>query len=165
MAAMTDGTSHTMLVMETNDDSSLQTTTGTSLWISGAQCMLVGLPQASMTLTTGGTYPFYRQSQFDNTFGDGSGVALANPALRTYLQMDFSSTGADFGTSLEITRHRSLAAITWMPKPAYGPSSAHPAVAIVAMGDGSVMAMNKRCDAANMLFLITKNGNDPFNIP
>jgi prepilin-type N-terminal cleavage/methylation domain-containing protein len=154
MASMTDGTSHTILVMETIDDNTNATGTGTSLWIDGKQCMLDGLPQASMTVTTGGAYPFYRQSQFDNTFGDGSGVALAN--IRTFLQMDFSPTGADVG-KYEYP--------TTLPKPTYGPSSAHPAVAIVAMGDGSVMAMNKRCDAANMLFLITKNGNDPFNIP
>ena len=156
---MTDGTSHTILLCETIDDSSRNLTVGTSLWISGQQCMVDGLPQASMTLTTGGTYPFYRQSQFDNTFGDGSGVALASPPVRTFLQMDFSPAGVVplRPTSMNIRR--------LLPLPQYGPSSAHPAVAIVAMGDGSVMAMNKRCDAANMLFLITKNGNDPFNIP
>ncbi len=163
MAAMTDGTSHTILVMETNDDSSATPTTGTSLWIDGKQCMLVGLPQAAMpTGTTHGTnYPFFFPTGFDNTFGDGSGVAL-NTNNRTYLQMDFSPTGADVGLYLK----NDTAVLTWQPiKPAYGPSSAHPAVAIVAMGDGSVMAMNKRCDAANLLFLITKNGNDPFNVP
>jgi hypothetical protein len=142
------------MVETIDDNTALGTGTGTSLWLDGKQCTLDGLPQASMTLQTGGTYPFYRQTPFDNTFGDGSGVALAN--LRTFLQMDFSPTGADVG------KYESP---SWAPKPTYGPSSAHPAVAIIAMGDGSVMAMNKRTDAANMLFLITKNGNDPFNIP
>jgi hypothetical protein len=33
------------------------------------------------------------------------------------------------------------------------------------MGDGSVMALNKRCDAANLFFLITKDNNEPFSIP
>ena len=47
----------------------------------------------------------------------------------------------------------------------YGPSSAHPAVAICCFGDGSVTALNKRCDPANMFFLITKNDGDPFNHP
>ena len=162
MAALTDGTSHTILVMETIDDNTVITATspdiipGTSSWIDGKQCMAVGLPQASMaTLTAPGTtYPFYHQSQYDGTFGDGSAVALV--PLRTFLEYDFSPTGADVG-KYEYP--------TGLPKPTYGPSSAHPAVAIVAMGDGSVNAMNKRCDAANMLFLITKNGNDPFNIP
>ena len=78
---------------------------------------------------------------------------------RTFLQMDFSPAGAG------ATPPNKYEYPTSLPLPQYGPSSAHPAVAIVAMGDGSVMAMNKRCDAANMLFLITKNGNDPFNIP
>jgi hypothetical protein len=116
---------------------------------------LDGLPQASITgVTNAAPYPFYHQPQFDNTFGDGSAVALAN--VRTFLQMDFSPSGADVG------KYESP---SWAPKPTYGPSSAHPAVAIVAMGDGSVNAMNKRCDAANLFFLITKNNSDPFNIP
>ena len=51
------------------------------------------------------------------------------------------------------------------PYPAYGPSSAHPAVVIAGMGDGSVQALSKRTDAANFFFLITKNNSDPFNIP
>ncbi len=35
------------------------------------------------------------------------------------------------------------------------------------MGDGSVMAINKKVDAANLFFLITKdnNDNDLFGLP
>ena len=46
--------------------------------------------------------------------------------------------------------------------PAYGPSSGHPAVVVVGMGDGSTQALSKRIDAANLFFLITKNNSDPF---
>jgi prepilin-type N-terminal cleavage/methylation domain-containing protein len=156
MSKLTDGTSHTILLCETIDDNTaVGLGTGTSLWIDGKQCMMVGLPQASITgVTNAAPYPFYHPPQFDNTFGDASAVALAN--IRTFLQMDFSPTGADIG---KYEYPPSL------PKPAYGPSSAHPGVAIIAMGDGSVMPLSKRCDAANMFFLITKAGNDPFNIP
>jgi prepilin-type N-terminal cleavage/methylation domain-containing protein len=160
MAALADGTSHTILVMETIDDNTNPATIGTSLWLDGKQCTMDGLPNASIQpVVNAAPYPFYHQPPFDNTFGDGSAVALStSPQYRTFLQMDFSPSGADSSpTKYEIP--------TWAPKSQYGPSSAHPAVAIVAMGDGSVMAMNKRCDAANMFFLITKNGNDPFNIP
>ena len=45
------------------------------------------------------------------------------------------------------------------------PVLAHPAVVIAGMGDGSTQALNKRMDAANLFFLITKNNQDPFNIP
>jgi prepilin-type N-terminal cleavage/methylation domain-containing protein len=155
MSRMTDGTSHTILLCESIDDNTaVGAGTGTSLWIDGKQCMQVGLPQASLVVTNGASFPFYHPPQFDNSFGDGSAVALAN--LRTFLQMDFSPTGADFGK---------YEYCVFFPKPTYGPSSAHPGLAIVAMGDGSVMPLNKRCDAANMFFLITKAGNDPFNIP
>ena len=32
-------------------------------------------------------------------------------------------------------------------------------------GDGSVQALTKQTDAANLFFLITKNNNDPFYLP
>jgi prepilin-type N-terminal cleavage/methylation domain-containing protein len=165
MAALADGTSHTIIIMETIDDNTNPNTAqtngiGTSLWLDGKQCFLVGLPNASLAsmTNTNPPYPFYRQTSFDNTYGDGSGVALAN--LRTFLEYDFNpSTGTDAGK---------YEPPPWLPaayKPTYGPSSAHPAVAIVVFADGSVTALNKRCDAANMFFLITKNNNDPFNLP
>ena len=33
------------------------------------------------------------------------------------------------------------------------------------MGNGSIQAISKQIDAANLFFLITKNDSDPFNIP
>jgi hypothetical protein len=41
----------------------------------------------------------------------------------------------------------------------------HPAVVTCGMGDGSVQALSKRIDAANLFFLITKNNSDPFYMP
>ena len=152
VAGIKDGTSHTICIMETVDDVS-------SRWMVGAECTLVGLPQKSSP--TGaqptGTYPFFAPPGFDKEWGDGSAVSLAG--LRTFLMYDFSPSGppSDVGKYEDPGWAKT--------PPAYGPSSAHPAVVIVGMGDGSVMAMNKRCDAANLFFLITKNGNDPFNFP
>ena len=149
LADLKDGTSHTIVLMETMDDTN-------SRWMVGAEATMVGLPQASSP--TGSTpakaYPFFAPPGFDNTFGDGS--AVARSGLRTFLDYDFSPTGADAGKYEDPG---------WSKPPAYGPSSAHPSVVIVSMGDGSVMAMSKRVDAANLFFLITKDGNDPFNIP
>ena len=48
---------------------------------------------------------------------------------------------------------------------AYGPSSMHPDVVVCGMGDGSVQALSKQVDAANLFFLISKNNGDPFYIP
>ena len=45
--------------------------------------------------------------------------------------------------------------------PAYGPSSMHPGVVVVGFCDGSVTALNKRCDTALFFFLITKSNSDP----
>ncbi len=158
MAALADGTSHTILICESIDDTK-------SFWLDGTQCTLVGLPANAATVSgttypgnvfqKGTNYPFFAQPNFDNTFGDGAAVMGAN--YRTYLMCDFSPAGADVG--------KYETPIPVQQAPAYGPSSAHPAVAVVVFGDGSVTALSKRCDAANFFFLITKAGNDPFNLP
>ena len=153
MADLMDGTSHIILAMETMDDTN-------SRWMVGAECTLVGLPQASSP--TGETPlghsdkgTFFAPPGFDDTFGDGSGASRAG--LRTFLSYDFGPKGADAGKYEDPGWAKA--------PPAYGPSSAHPSVEIVAMGDGSVMALNKQVDAANLYFLITKDNNDPFNVP
>ena len=158
MDDLKDGTSHTILAMETMDDTN-------SRWMVGAECTLVGLPQVSSptgekpgfgskTPSENSNGPYFAPPGFDYTFGDDS--AVAKSGLRTFLGYDFSPTGADAGKYEDPG---------WAKPPAYGPSSAHPAVAIVTMGDGSVMALNKRVDAASLFFLITKDNNDPFSIP
>jgi len=144
MASIADGTSHTMLLCETIDDNT-STASGLthSLWIAGEQCTMVGMPDANKPTTKTGvggvTYPFWCWTSFDNTFGDGSGVATTAPTntMQTYLMMDFNPAGANQ---------------TYV-------------VAIVTFADGSVAGLSKRCDLANFFFLITKGGNDPFNMP
>ena len=70
---------------------------------------------------------------------------------------DFSPRGADAG------KHEDPGFGT--TPPAYGPSSMHPGVVICGMGDGSVQRISKEIDAANLFFMITKNDNDPFDVP
>ncbi len=152
MVNIPDGTSHTIMTMETIDEAA-------SRWLVGKEATLVGLPQASAIVVkatiNGIPMPFYAQRQFDNSFGDGSGVAKAG--LRTFLAYDFSPQGADAG-KYEDAGFSKVA-------PAYGPSSSHPGVVTCGMCDGSVVALSKRVDAANLFFFITKNGGDPFNLP
>jgi prepilin-type N-terminal cleavage/methylation domain-containing protein len=150
MADIKDGTSHTIVIMETIDDTN-------SRWMVGAEATMAGLPQASSP--TGSTPParpfnYFAPPGFDNTFGDGSAVARAG--LRTFLSYDFSPTGAEAGKYEDPG---------WAKPPAYGPSSAHPNVVIVSFADGSVTALSKQVDAANLFFLITKDNNDPLNLP
>lgn len=144
MASLTDDTSHTIMTMETVDDQN-------SRWMVGNECTLVGLPQVLGAVEKNDKYPFYAPPGFDNTFGEDSGVTRAG--LRTFLMYDFRPGGADAGKYEDPGWAKA--------PPAYGPSSMHPAVVIVGMCDGTVMAMNKRCDAANMFFLITKSNSDP----
>jgi hypothetical protein len=149
MKSIADGLSHTLFLMETIDDRA-------SRWMVGAECTLVGLPQASSPIGAkpAAAYPFFAPRGFDGSWGDGSKVTL--DGLRTFLMYDFSPSGEDIGKYEDPG---------WSKPPAFGPSSAHPAVTIAVFGDGSVMALYKRCDAANLFFLITKGNNDPFNIP
>ncbi len=128
-----------------------------SRWTVGKEATLVGLPQKSSP--TGATptppYNFFAPPGFDNVPGEESGVTKAG--LRTFLSYDFSPTGADVGKYEDSGFSQ--------PPPAYGPSSAHPEVVICGMGDGSVCSISKRVDAANLFFLITKNGGDYFVFP
>jgi prepilin-type N-terminal cleavage/methylation domain-containing protein len=149
LASIVDGTSHTMLLCETIDDQG-------SFWLAGAECSMVGLPNASAPTQAPGTvYPFWCWPSFDNSFGEQSSMSTNASGLRTNLMLDFSQQG---GANYEAPGFAS-------PRATYGPSSAHPAIACVVMGDGSVTSLSKRCDVANFYFLITRNGNDPFNLP
>ena len=147
-ADIADGTSHTMVTIESIDDTY-------SRWTVGTECMLVGLPKDSK-LPSGtkptGNYPFFAPQGFDNTFGDTS--AVSQSGLRTFMMFDFSPAGADNGKYEDPGFAKN--------PPAYGPSSNHPAVINCGMVDGSIQAIAKRLDPAAFFFLITKNGSDPF---
>ena len=145
-----DGLSHTVMTMESMDEAA-------SRWAVGKEVTLVGLPQKSSPTGAQPQAPcnYFAPPGFDGTFGENSAVAKAG--LRTFLAYNFSPQGADAGKYEDPGFAKT--------PPGYGPSSAHPAIAICGMGDGSVFALSKRTDAANLFFLITKNNSDPFNLP
>jgi len=174
-ADIQDGQSHTILIMETIDDYM-------SRWMIGAECMMTGMPPLSGPLSnTAPVTSYYHPSSYDtNDWGDASAASVAN--LRTYLMYDCGPSGTDAGTTPGTpgTSLYSQGTTGGDPNPpatgawkvsdgskaaTYGPSSAHPAVIIAGMGDGSTQAISKRADCANVAFLITKAGNDPFYIP
>jgi type II secretory pathway pseudopilin PulG len=151
VADILDGTSHTIITIETMDDVA-------SRWTVGKEATLVGLPQKSSPTGATPQSPnnFFAPPGFQNgTWGDDSPVSKAG--LRTFLSYDFSPNGADVGKYED-------PGFAQTP-PAYGPSSAHPDVVICGMGDGSTQATSKRTDAAMLFFLITKNNSDPYYIP
>jgi prepilin-type N-terminal cleavage/methylation domain-containing protein len=161
IASLADGTSHTIIVIETIDDSY-------SRWAVGAECTLVGVPNKwSQGKTIVSPYNYYTPPNYDGTFGDTSGVSTNQE--QTFLMYDFTPTGANSYTgSGPQYEDPGWAGQTGDPNgkaPHYGPSSGHPAIVVVGMGDGSVQALSKRTDVANLEFLITKAGSDPFNIP
>jgi prepilin-type N-terminal cleavage/methylation domain-containing protein len=171
-AQILDGLSRTIFICETMDDSN-------SRWMIGSECVLTGSPIASVP--TGTTpvapYSYFTPPKYDNTFGDSSGVSVAG--LQDFLMYDFSPQGGTTAATYS-TQGDPLGAGLWqvidqplvttegsvsIKGPAYGPSSAHPAVVVTGFGDASVQPLSKRCDAANFFFLITKNNSDPFNMP
>jgi prepilin-type processing-associated H-X9-DG protein len=150
IANVLDGLSHTIVIVETSDETA-------SRWMVGKEATLVGLPQKSSPQgeKPQPAYPYFAPPGYDATFGDNSGVAKAG--LRTFFAYDFSPMGADAGKYEDPGFAKT--------PPDYGPSSAHPGVVNCGFGDGSVQPISKRIDAANLFFLITKNNSDPFNIP
>ncbi len=146
-ADIRDGQSQTIFTIETMDEAA-------SRWTVGKEATLVGLPQSSSPTGTTPQPPFnyFTPPGFDGKFGPDS--AVAKSGLRTFLSYDFSPRGADAGKYEDPGFGQT--------PPAYGPSSMHPAVVICGMCDGSVQAISKQIDAANLFFLITKNGKEPF---
>ena len=145
-----DGLSHTIMTMESMDATA-------SRWTVGKEVTLVGLPQKSSPAGAKpqAPYTYFAPPGYDATYGENSGVTRAG--VRTFLSYDFSPTGAEAGKYEDPGFAKT--------PPAYGPSSAHPAVVMFGMADGSVRPLSKRVDAAAFFFLITKNGGDPFQMP
>jgi len=155
-----DGLSHTIAIMETQDAMY-------SRWLVGTETALVGLPFVSSptgTTPANATYPYFAPPGYDGTFGDSS--AIAQKPLFTFLEFDFSPTGANYGKYEEATPQvGDTGASAAMTGGEYGPSSAHPAIAVAGFADGNATGLNKRCDAGNMFFLITRQNGDPYNLP
>jgi hypothetical protein len=177
IADILDGTAHTIIIIETIDDSA-------SRWMLGSECTLTGLPPNSVPTgtTPNTTYGYFvpgNNTYQPGVWGDSSPITAAG--LLTFLMVDFgpggmyetNSTAHAYGsTSSKVFGSGQPQWTATDPPPSgmtetpyYGPSSSHPSVVTVGMGDGSTQALNKRADAANVFFLITKNNNDPFYIP
>jgi len=176
LADFVDGTAHTIMALETIDDSGTATvpTSVSSAWISGACATLVGLPYQNGTTVTityssmDANYPFTRPGPSSTTTGfNGQFNELAGTAIqgyKTYLQYDFAVTnkgkypdpnGDVTGSTLGIFNLVTTAECT------FGPSAGHPSVVNHLFVDGAVRSLKKEIDFALYFFAITRNNGDP----
>ena len=186
-----DGTTYTVMCVETIDDTQ-------SVWTLGTDATLVGLPYSgkgstgkagkcaipSFTKTrTDGTAANYYMPPGSTGEVDDSMSLLGIPGpgysqYRTYLGFDFRPGGADKGTyPLFNTNNRTVSGLPGLNgatytmgkngdgpqsnQPAYGPSSGHQYIVNHLMADGAVYSLSKQIDVTAYMFLITRNGGEP----
>ena len=148
-----DGTAHTILVTETQDNTY-------SIWTYGSDMTLVGLPTtgtSAVTFDNSLTNTYWAPKGFSpGAFGENQtwvGV------MRTFLAFDFSpSGGPDAGIYASDVKFPSSGSRS----PNYGPSSGHSTVVNHLFVDGTVHSIAKQIDPASYMFLIMRNGGDPF---
>jgi prepilin-type N-terminal cleavage/methylation domain-containing protein len=139
-----DGTAHTIMAVETIDDSN-------SVWVAGSDVTLAGMPKVAMTAPADppNGYPFWYPTGFNGQYGVNASPAIK--ALRTYLAYDFRPGGRDAGSY--------PASVGRTPK--YGPSSGHPVVLNHLFGDGAVRTVRKDVDFAIYFWAVTRYSLDP----
>jgi prepilin-type N-terminal cleavage/methylation domain-containing protein len=176
IADVSDGTAHSIMAVETMDDSGNSAGTTTqmqtvgSAWVAGACATLVGVPQTNTSTSTtvsytgpntadaGGTFTFYRPRNFNGKFGEEAHADIQ--ALRTYLAYDFNPAGAGATTDRYPDPSGSWNA-NYGTQPQYGPSAGHPSVVNHLFVDGAVRSLRKDIDFALYFFAITRANGDP----
>ncbi len=160
-----DGTAHTVMAVETIDDTGSATGNVASSWVAGANATLTGIPlqntvpngtSVTFQAPVAATYPFYRPNGFNGRFGDEAAAGIQ--ALRTYLQYDFSPAGGkeNYPDPLSDWINNNMGI-----RPVYGPSAGHPSVVNHLFVDGTVRSLKKEIDFALYFFAITRNNGDP----
>jgi len=139
-----DGTSHTLLIVETVEPRSAR-------WVLGAETMVVTLPP---------TIEFERISHYwapvgftPGLYGDESTIPRR---YRTYLNWDYEQypyPDDRLGENYDDDQFKY--------KSKYGPSSHHPGVTNHVFVDGSVHTIDNRIDVALYMFLTTRDAGDP----
>lgn len=144
---MRDGSSHTILAVETMDPEY-------GVWTVGAECTLVGLPSEQPNEKGEMERPefvlfqntYYAPSAYNGRFDEDASPAIQR--LKAYTAFDFarSEPGPYVGGDRRNT---------------YGPSSGHPEVVNHLMADGAVRCLSKHIDFVAYLFAINRDGGDP----
>lgn len=164
LAEYVDGTSHTVVLVETIDDRA-------SRWAFGSDVTVTGIPSKTQS-PDGSTgqdityvqapnakyyYPTFGSATFDGTtFGDESPLAG-----QTLLSWNFRPAGTKPGEGLYHSMNEDPGFGTDSYYPDYGPTAGHPETVNHAFADGSATALRKRIDTAAYMFMITRDGGEP----
>ena len=182
---LADGTAHTILCTETQDDQSGAANpawtgkwAGGSAWTCGMATYLVGLPGPQFTSPS--TAPTSRPISFtpysnaagDKTlyfcpsnyimgkvYGDNSDVTYLS--FNTFLAFDWAVKDAG-SYPIMYSNDGNQGLGNNSNHPAYGPGAGHPAVVNHLFGDGSCKSVKKDIDVSVYMFLITRKNADPF---
>jgi prepilin-type N-terminal cleavage/methylation domain-containing protein len=161
LADFIDGTAHTIISVETMDNSGAPATKNSagSAWFYGGSCTLVGLPSQGVTYEASNqsTYPYIRPTGFNGKYNEDADARIQ--ALRTYLAYDFPNT--DAGKYPDPRSGTLVGTIATAAPFTYGPSAGHPSVVNHLFGDGAVRSIRKDVDFAMYFFAITRNNGDP----
>jgi len=150
-----DGTAHTILLVETKEQYRAR-------WTVGREACLVGLPASEVGMTFEMPHGFIKhwrpKGWTPKHWGDDT--TLPPEINHTYLGWDYElEPYNDGGVSQGGV---GISTFTDPKVTFYGPSSDHPGVVIHAFADGSAHTIRTEIDAAAYMFLITRQGNDPF---
>lgn len=160
-----DGSSHTILCVETIDTTS-------SRWTVGSEATLAGLPTEPDSFGVvfdppNATVNFARPRGFAGTFdadGKASNTTGTYTDFLTYLDPSFYSPTSQppqiYGTTNRPDAV-STSPVAELADPRFGPSASHPLVVNHLFADGGVRSINKDVDVATYMFLITRDGGDP----
>lgn len=160
-----DGSSHTILCVETID-------TTASRWTIGSEATLAGLPTEPDSFGVvfdppNATVNYARPTGFAGTFdadGQASNTTGAYTNFLTYLEPSFYSPTSQppeiYGTTNKPAA-ANVSPVAELADPRFGPSSSHQHVVNHLFADGGVRSVNKDIDVATYMFLITRDGGDP----
>jgi prepilin-type N-terminal cleavage/methylation domain-containing protein len=150
-----DGTSHTILVVETTEQKCAR-------WTFGKEQCLVGFPTKGNTpalqiaLVTGTSY--YAPSGFQPGLYDDQ--STANKQFKSYLNWNYTAAaGSGAGPYIDNQLDGTTYPIT------AGPGSNHSGITIHGFVDGSVHGLSNHIDVALYMALITRNMGDPIGEP
>ena len=179
MTDITDGSSHTIMVAETQDNTSGdphrrsrgKVIVSGSCWVHALSTCMVGIPGPTFTSPSAnptsapitfapveGTSYYAPVGYVAGQNGSGSSDAVYN-SFQTFLAFEWETR--DLGSYPQYNEVR-----VWrINHPAYGPGSAHPSVVNHLFADGSVRSLAKDIDVSVYMFLITRSNGDPFVLP
>ncbi len=154
IAALTDGTSNTVMACETIEESA-------AAWCIGQTATLVGLPDTVAYNNSHGQGPFYTpvgNGPYNGKYDEEGNMGL----VPTWIGWDYEQPprgdGPYIPTPFEANAPGGWGSNAQLPA---GVSSEHPQVVNHVWGDGSVHSVNKELDAALYFFIITRSGGDP----